>query len=66
MEKGLDHFAWSTPCGGEINYYKLLTSRFQFCLKFNLQKKKIKHIDDFPPPFLNCVSLTTMLGCSQT
>lgn len=36
MEKWLDHFAWSTPCGREINHYKLLTSRLQFCLKFGL------------------------------
>lgn len=36
MEKGLDHFAWSTPCGREVNDYKLLTSRLQFCLKFSL------------------------------
>lgn len=36
MEKRLDHFAWSTPCGREVNYYKLVTSRLQFCLKLRL------------------------------
>lgn len=66
MEKGLDHLAWSTPCGREINYYKLITSRFQFCLKFNLQKKNIEHINDFPPPFLNDIRLIPILACSQT
>lgn len=48
MEKGLDHFARSTPRGREINDYKLLTSRFQFCLKFGLQKKELNTLMTFP------------------